>query len=92
MSNRSKRLDEIRAEAELFFEWPGDDRSTVTLTSCILFADHIASLVTKAVVMPEPFPIHNNPLSAWDAGYESGYNDALYLVEGRLNGGKTNEQ
>ena len=43
MSNRSKRLDEIRAEAELFFEWPGDDRSTVTLTSCILFADHIAA-------------------------------------------------
>ena len=43
MSNRSKRLDEIRAEAERFFEWPGDDRSTVTLTSCILFADHIAS-------------------------------------------------
>ena len=43
MSNRSKRLDEIRAEAERFFEWPGDDRSTVTLTSCILFADHIDS-------------------------------------------------
>ena len=43
MSNRSKRLDEIRAEAERFFEWPGDDRSTVTLTSCILFADHIAA-------------------------------------------------
>ena len=43
MGNRSKRLDEIRAEAERFFEWPGDDRSTVTLTSCILFADHIAA-------------------------------------------------
>jgi len=43
MSNRSKRLDEIRAEAERFFEWPDDDRSTVTLTSCILFADHITA-------------------------------------------------
>ena len=51
MSNRSKRLDEIRAEAERFFEWPGDDRSTVTLTSCILFADHIAS-PSAPVVMP----------------------------------------
>ena len=48
MSNRSKRLDEIRAEAERFFEWPGDDRSTVTLTSCILFADHIDSQSAQA--------------------------------------------
>lgn len=48
MSNRSKRLDEIRAEAERFFEWPGDDRSTVTLTSCILFADHIAAPSAQA--------------------------------------------
>ena len=51
MSNRSKRLDEIRAEAERFFEWPGDDRSTVTLTSCILFADHIA--VPSSPAAPE---------------------------------------
>ena len=47
-----------------------------------------SSPVTKTVVMPEPFPIHSNPLSDWDAGYESGYNDALSLVEGRLNGGQ----
>ena len=54
MSNRSKRLDEIRAEAERFFEWPGDDRSTVTLTSCILFADHIAA--PSAPAAPEVKP------------------------------------
>ena len=48
MSNRSKRLDEIRSEAERFFEWPGDDHSTVTLTSCILFADHIAAKSASA--------------------------------------------
>ena len=54
ISNRSKRLDEIRAEAERFFEWPGDDRSTVTLTSCILFADHIAA--PSAPAAPEVKP------------------------------------
>ena len=47
-----------------------------------------SSPVTKTVVMPEPFPIHSNPLSDWDAGYESGYNDALSLVEECLNRGQ----
>ena len=33
--------DEIKKEAESFFEWPSDKRTDiVTLTSCLLFAQH----------------------------------------------------
>lgn len=36
---------EIAAEADSFFEWPevGAQRDVVTLTSCLLFAEHIAA-------------------------------------------------
>jgi hypothetical protein len=31
-------LEELRIEAEKFFEWPGDTKDHVTLTSALLFA------------------------------------------------------
>ena len=31
---------EIKAEADRFFEWDTADHSFVTLTSCLLFAEH----------------------------------------------------
>ena len=31
---------EIEQQADHFFEWPGDDRSTVTYASALLFAEH----------------------------------------------------
>lgn len=40
-------FEALRDEAERFFEWPTDDRSTVSLTSCILFARHIAAMAEK---------------------------------------------
>lgn len=36
--------DEIAAEAENFFEWYGKRTGTVTFTSCLLFAEHIAKM------------------------------------------------
>jgi hypothetical protein len=39
---------EIENEAEHFFEWPDDsNKYTVTLTSCILFAEYILKLSRK---------------------------------------------
>lgn len=36
-------LNEIRKEADRFFEWPdGSDKLSVTLTSACLFARHIS--------------------------------------------------
>ena len=86
ISNRSKRLDEIRAEAERFFEWPGDDRSTVTLTSCILFADHIAA-PSAPVVMPDRRAQALAGVSLFDLGHAKGWNACLDEFA-RLNGGK----
>jgi len=34
--------DQIKQEAESFFEWPSDKRDQVTYTSCLLFAKHCA--------------------------------------------------
>lgn len=31
-------LDELRAEAEAFFEWPSDSKDSVTLASALIFA------------------------------------------------------
>ena len=36
--------EEMQAEFDKFFEFPGDDRSQVTSVSCRLFAEHIARL------------------------------------------------
>lgn len=39
----------IEAQAPHFFEWPaGSPKNTVTLTSCILFAQTIAQMATDA--------------------------------------------
>ena len=36
-------IDQIRQEAESFFEWPDVNNKTfVTTTSCLLFAEHIS--------------------------------------------------
>ena len=40
--------DEIAAEAENFFEWYGKRTNTVTFTSCLLFAEHIAKMEREA--------------------------------------------
>lgn len=39
--------EEIKKAAEEFFEWPTEKRETVTLTSCIFFAEHIAEKAVK---------------------------------------------
>ena len=38
--------DDIRHEAEHFFEWDGERNDLVTFTSAILFAEHCARLAT----------------------------------------------
>lgn len=35
---------EIEVESQHFFEWPGTDKSVVTTTSCLLFAEHCVKL------------------------------------------------
>ena len=39
--------EEIEQQAEHFFTWPGDDRSTVTYTSALLFAEHCVRETAK---------------------------------------------
>ena len=39
--------EEIEQQAEQFFEWPGDNRSTVTYTSALLFAEHCVKEVVQ---------------------------------------------
>ena len=34
-------LEELRKLADSFFEWPTEDRTQVTLTSALLFAQHV---------------------------------------------------
>lgn len=45
MKNETFTPERIKAEADAFFEWDGEDRSLVTTTSCLLFAQHIAGLM-----------------------------------------------
>ena len=37
-------IEQLQHEAGRFFEWPTEKRDFVTLTSCLLFAQHIAKL------------------------------------------------
>lgn len=46
--------ERIKAEAVAFFEWDGEDRSLVTTTSCLLFAQHIAGLMQARAAQPAP--------------------------------------
>lgn len=39
---------EIEQQAEQFFEWPSDNRSTVTYTSALLFAEHCVKQVVQS--------------------------------------------
>lgn len=37
----------VSNEANRFFEWPTDNRTSVTTTSAILFAQHVAKMATE---------------------------------------------
>ena len=37
-------IERLQQEAERFFEWDTEKRDFVTLTSCLLFAQHIAKM------------------------------------------------
>ena len=39
--------EEIEQQAEQFFEWPTDDRLSVTYTSALLFAEHCVREAVK---------------------------------------------
>lgn len=39
--SRAPIQDYLKARADSFFDWPGDDRSTVSTTSCLLFAEQV---------------------------------------------------
>ena len=39
--------EEIEQQAEHFFTWPTDDRTCVTYTSALLFAEHCVKEATK---------------------------------------------
>lgn len=39
--------DQIQEEANRFFEWPTDNKTSVTTTSAILFAQHVAKMATE---------------------------------------------
>ncbi len=41
--------ERIKEEADRFFEFPTEERLTVTLTSCLLFAKVIADMAVKEV-------------------------------------------
>ena len=40
--------EEIQQQAEHFFTWPGDDHSTVTYTSALLFAEYCVKEAVQA--------------------------------------------
>lgn len=40
-------LEELRKLADSFFEWPTEDRSQVTLTSAMLFAQHVLRMTQQ---------------------------------------------
>ena len=54
MKNETFTPERIKAEADAFFEWDGEDRSLVTTTSCLLFAQHIAELMQARAAQPAP--------------------------------------
>lgn len=54
MKNETFTPERIKAEADAFFEWDGEDRSLVTTTSCLLFAQHIAGLIQDRAAQPAP--------------------------------------
>ena len=54
MKNETFTPERIKAEADTFFEWDGEDRSLVTTTSCLLFAQHIAGLMQARAAQPAP--------------------------------------
>lgn len=54
MKNETFTPERIKAEADAFFEWDGEDRSLVTTTSCLLFAQHIAGLIQARAAQPAP--------------------------------------
>lgn len=54
MKNETFTPERIKAEADAFFEWDGEDRSLVTTTSCLLFAQHIAGLMQARSAQPAP--------------------------------------
>ena len=41
-------LEELRKLADSFFEWPTEDRTHVTLTSALLFAQHVLRMTQQA--------------------------------------------
>lgn len=54
MKNETFTPERIKAETDAFFEWDGEDRSLVTTTSCLLFAQHIAGLIQDRAAQPAP--------------------------------------
>jgi hypothetical protein len=42
-------LEQIKAEAHDFFEWPTEDRTVVLTTSAILFARHCADIERERI-------------------------------------------
>lgn len=54
MKNETFTPERIKDEADAFFEWDGEDRSLVTTTSCLLFAQHIAGLMQARAAQPAP--------------------------------------
>lgn len=46
--------EEIKADADRFFEWDTADHSFVTLTSCLLFAEHCLKLAVKNQIGAKP--------------------------------------
>ena len=79
MKNETFTPERIKAEADAFFEWDGEDRSLVTTTSCLLFAQHIAGLMQARAAQPAPVvpegyvlvPIKPT-IEMVEAGYEEG--------------------
>ena len=47
-------LEELRAEAEKFFEWPSDTKNHVTLTSAIIFAQLMTQKERESLKRPAP--------------------------------------
>lgn len=47
-------LEELRIEAEKFFEWPGDTKTDVTLTSALLFAQIMMQKERKKLTRAAP--------------------------------------
>ena len=41
--------EDIKTEAETFFDWPSEERRTVTYTSAMLFAEHIRNETLKQI-------------------------------------------